>query len=131
RLDEKRLQLRAALLIAPVADPDEIAFGVALQRTKHAHVRGLMPRPCARGPSALEIEIADRVAECEHAVEVAQVVLRHLLRLRHRAMMGVMKEEFVAPAARAMTADARDQLVRVPFVDEHEIGAIERGIEIE
>jgi hypothetical protein len=46
-------------------------------------------------------------------------------------MVGVMKEERILPAARAVTANPPNQVGRVPLVHEDEVGTIERPLEVE
>src|SRR5206468_11867518 len=87
--------------------------------------------PRLRRPSALEVELANALAEGQDAVVVPEVVAGHRLRRRHRAMMRIVEQELVPAAGGAMAADARDELVIVPLVHDGEVGAVEGLVEIE
>lgn len=46
-------------------------------------------------------------------------------------MMRIMEEKPISPGARPMLTDPPDQVVAVPLMDQDQIGAIERPVEIE
>ena len=124
------MELRRALLVAPVANPDEISFaGCRRARIETAHVGGLVPRPCAGRPAVGEIRIANHVAEREHAVVVRQVVAGDGRRVGHRPVVRVVEEQHVrACQPRWCAPIGRDERVVVPLVHEHEIGAGQRRV---
>src|SRR5690606_17797102 len=74
RLDEELAQLGAALLVAPVAHPYQIAVAsVGSQRAKAPHVRRLAPDPCGARPALPQIPLRASTAEGQHTVVAAQV----------------------------------------------------------
>jgi hypothetical protein len=137
RLDQEFFQLGGALLVSPVADPDDIAAirGWCMtgrrERREHARIGRLVPGPGALRPAQLEVAIAHGVAEREDAVVVAQIAGGQRLPVAHRAVVRVMEEEEVAAARRSVLTDARHHLGIGPLVDEDEIRSEERLVEIE
>jgi len=132
RAQQERAQLLRALAVPPVADPDQVGFGLdRWQGVEDAGVGGLMPGPGAGGPAAFEVDAADHLAVGEDAVVVGEVEALHLLRRRGGAVVGVVEEQAVPAVAGAVGADPLDQLGLVPLVDEDEVGVVEGGIEVE
>src|SRR4051795_6284702 len=78
RPEQEVAQLPRALPVAPVADPHEVALLAPPQRTEDARVRGFVPGPDAVVPTAVTVDLCDRLAESEHAGVAAQVVAAHL-----------------------------------------------------
>ncbi|HET7239755.1 MAG TPA: hypothetical protein VFI77_01280, partial [Gemmatimonadales bacterium] len=76
---------------------------------EHAVVGRLVPGPRLPGPPRVQIALAHHVAGGEHAVELAQIVVCHLVRPGHRAVMGIVEEQPVAPPRGAMTSDRGHQ----------------------
>src|SRR5258706_11593885 len=73
-LDQVCGELAAALVIAPIADPDQV--GVLLRRyggPKQRRVGRLMPREGALRPAALQIDLADHLAKRQNAVVAFKV----------------------------------------------------------
>jgi hypothetical protein len=62
---------------------------------------------------------------------VAQVVANHLARRGHRPVVGVVEQQPEVPAGRALAADRAHERGVVPLVHEHEVGAVERAVEVE
>jgi hypothetical protein len=101
-------------------------------RTEHPHVGRLVPGEGAAGPAAREPDPADHLAEREHAVVAVELELGHRRGLRHRAVVGVVEQEHVStPRAAAVVPDPPHQLRLVPLVDEHEVAAVERAVDVE
>lgn len=73
----------------------------------------------------------DHFAEREHAVVLVEPVARHRLGIGHRSVVGVVEEQHIAAAAGLVTDDSLDERVRVPFVDQNEVGTIENLVEID
>ena len=88
-----------------------------------------MPCPGA-SVGARFVQFTEDLTVGEHAVVVAQVIRGHAFGLRDHPMMRVVKEQNVI-VVRAMFADATDEFVRVPFVDDDEVSALECVLEIE
>jgi hypothetical protein len=131
RAHQKFFELFAPLAVAPVADPDQIAFGTTFQGVKEAHVRRLVPCPGASGPSAIEVQLADDGTECEDAVVVPKVVLRHRFWSCDRPVMSVVEQELVSTVPDVVSTDTCDELVSVPLVNDDESRAVQRLVEIE
>src|SRR5947199_7372290 len=67
--DQKFDEFGAAFIIAPVADPDDVALLFNFRhRTVQFDVGGLVPCKCAPRPSALDVELTQHLAKREHAV---------------------------------------------------------------
>jgi hypothetical protein len=131
-VEQELAQPVRALAVAPVADPHEVGLGLHVRaRREDPRVGRLVPGPRAPRPAALDIDAPDDLAEGEHAVVCAQVEAGHRARLRGRAVVRVVKEQPVAARALAVRADAGDELRVAPLVHEHEIGAVERHVEVE
>src|SRR5215208_851552 len=131
RTDQELVQLLAALVVTPVADPNQIPLSRPEERPEDANVCGFVPRPRAPGPPALEIEIADRPAEGEYAVVGGQVVARHLGRSRDGAVMRVVEEELERCALRAQAPQLGDEPRLVPLMDHDELRALDRLLDVE
>ena len=115
-------ELLRALVVAPVADPDQVAGSSS---PASADGTRACPPPRARSmpraPSRrCQVEVADHAAVGEHAVVVAQIV-------RAPSPSGSVtlrwcvswKNSRYAATRCAMLADAPHQLVRIPLVHEH------------
>ena len=104
RLEQELLELGRALVVAPVADPDEVALARdAGLRPEDARVGRLVPGPRAPGPAAGEVEVAEDRAEGEHAVVGREIVPRDRLGVGDRAVVRVVEEQAVAAVGRPMT----------------------------
>ncbi|MGY4333998.1 hypothetical protein ACVWWG_008415 [Bradyrhizobium sp. LB7.2] len=132
RFDQKFVELGAAFAVAPIADPDDIIGALDMrQRMIQGDVRGLVPGEGPVGPAELQIDLTKHLAEGEHTVEPVEVELRKLVRCADGAVMGVVEQQREGSAMRPPVADVCDQIRRIPFVDDDEIGAVERLIQIE
>ena len=115
-------QLGGALLVAPVADPDEIPFAEGVgNRLEYPYVGGFVPGPHPGGPSLIEVPPADHLTEGEHAVIAVESVLPHATPVGNRTMMGVMEEQPVAAVSLPMSADGLYQRGVVPLVHQHDV----------
>src|SRR5206468_11905967 len=111
------VQLRSSFLIAPVADPDQIAlFRYVPAWLKQRRVRRLVPGEHARRQCALEINLAQRFAEHERAVKSIQQVRRDLIRGGDGAMMRVMKQQLERAGTLAPLTESFEQPARIPLV---------------
>ncbi|MGY3512927.1 hypothetical protein ACVIQY_005902 [Bradyrhizobium sp. USDA 3051] len=81
-------------------------------------------------PAELQIYLAKDLAEGEHTVEAVEVELREFVRCADGAMMGVVEQQREGRAVSPSRSDVCDQIRRIPFVDDDEIGAVQRLIEI-
>src|SRR5258708_2946057 len=94
RINQECPQFFSALAVAPVADPDQVSV---LARTrigaKQCRVGSLMPGEHTPTPAALQIELAQHLAEGKHAVVPVQWQLLELFRGRDRAMMRVVEQK--------------------------------------
>lgn len=90
-----------------------------------------MPGPCVLGPASLQVNLPKHVAECENAVKMGEVKLRHLLRRCYGAVMRVVKKEFVCARPGAVAAKGLHKSRVVPFVHEDEVGAFQDAVEVE
>ena len=107
RLEEKFLQLLRPFLIAPIADPDDLAPAlIRNDRPEEARVRGLMPGPDAPRPTSFEVVLPHRFAEGENAIIAIEIVDGHRVGIGRRAVMGVMEEQLEPSAAAALLAQA-------------------------
>jgi hypothetical protein len=96
-----------------------------------AGVGGFVPGPAPLAPAAGEVEFSKDFAEGEDAVVVCQVVGAHRFGLGDGAVVGVVEEEAEAAFVFAVLADALDEGVVVPFVNEDQVGAGEGVVEVE
>ena len=134
RLQQKMLQLDAALAVAPVADPDQVAVqdGRRLgRRPEQRHIGGLVPGPDAPAPAARKVDLADRLAEGQHAVIAVELEAGDLAVAGQGAVVGVVEQQAIAAAAQPMPADRRHQRRLVPLVHDDEVGPREAGVEVE
>ena len=93
RLDEELVQFGGAFVVAPVADPDEVAVGLDLwHRAEDVGVGGLVP---GEGGAVVVVGVppADDVAEGEHAVVVGQVEGPHVGRGGDAAVVRVVEQQ--------------------------------------
>lgn len=74
--------------------------------------------------------MAKDLAEGEHTVEAVEVELREFVRCADGAMMGVVEQQREGRAVSPSRSDVCDQIRRIPFVDDDEIGAVQCLIEI-
>ena len=71
------LQLRAALAVAPIADPDQaLARAFRRRRAEQAGVGGLVPDEDAAAPAPAAIDLGQRLAEGQHAVIAVEIEAR-------------------------------------------------------
>src|SRR5690606_13860309 len=131
RLDEELAELLRPLAVAPVPDPHEIAhFLDPAVRAEHARIRRFMPGPCALRPSSREPEVAEHASIGEHAIEVLELPRRKLIGRAHGAVVRVVEEELVTAPSPTMLADPPYELAVGPLMDDHEIRARERLVEV-
>ena len=131
-LDQELVQLGAALAVAPIADPDQIVGPLDLrQRMIQRDIGGFVPGEDPVGPAELQIDLPKHLAEGEHAVESVEIELRKLVGRADRTVMGIVKEQGEGRTLRPPAPDLRDQIGRIPFMHDDEIGAIKRPVEIE
>src|SRR5204862_385225 len=77
--------------------------------TEQPRIGRFMPGPGSRRPLSRKIQASQHVAEREHAVVMAKIVLAHRIGIRDGAMMRVVKEKLKARAGGATLTDSRDQ----------------------
>ena len=131
-LDQELVQLRRTLLVAPVADPDEIAIAPrGRHRVKASHVGRLVPCPCPRRPSVLEVRVADHIAEREHPIVVGQVVVADPRSIGHGAVVRIVEEQHVRTLRAPVRTNRRDERMIVPLVHEHEVSVFQHRIQVE
>src|ERR1044071_4443713 len=92
RTDKELIQFGAALLIAPVADPDHINFFAPLERMKLLYVSGLMKRPGTVNAKAIHINSADGFAKGQNAVYQVEMEFQDFTSASMGSMMAVMKQ---------------------------------------
>ncbi len=132
RLQQEGPQLAGALVVAPIADPDQILL-LAHRRlgAEQAQIGGLVPGPHAPAPALAQIDLAHCLAKGEHAVIAVQLEAPERLGLGQGAVVGVVEQEQIAAAGGAVRAQGSDQLGLVPFMDQDQIGAIQGPLQIE
>gem|GEM_PF-4568549 len=129
--EEEFLEFVGAFVVAPVADPDEVAFGRGrFDGAEEAGVGGFVPSPGAIDDALAEVEIAEDVAVGENAVVVPEIIRAHAGAVGDEPVVGVVEEgdEVVTAAG---VADAFDELGGVPLVDDDEVGVFDGFVEIE
>src|SRR3954447_2932211 len=89
-----------------------------------------MPGERPVGPTEAQIDLPQYLAEHEHAIEAIQVEARQLVRCGDCAMMCVMEKKREWRALCSTLADASDQIRRVPFMHNHQIGTMQGAVEI-
>ena len=83
--EQEPRELARPLLVAPVADPHDVAVqGAGGAGVEHPRVGRLVPRPGPLRPPPRQVEVPDDASEREHAVEVAEVEPRHRRRVGGR-----------------------------------------------
>jgi len=108
------------------------SFSSALRhRVEAPHVGRLVPRPRTRRPAVLEIRVANRITEREHAIVVGEVVLADSGPIGDRAVVRIVEEQRVRTLRPAVRTNRGDERVIVPLVHEHEVGAGERRIQVQ
>src|SRR4051794_39985026 len=101
------------------------------QRPKQPDIGGLMPGPCSLRPAADTVNIAYHIAKSQDSVVLGEVVSRHALAVRDTAVVRVMKEQPVMRMGATVLADSLYECWIVPFMNQHEIGFVERLGEIQ
>jgi hypothetical protein len=130
-IEQKLVDLGAALFVTPVADPDQIArLDRGFARVKDGSVGRFMPDERAEREALSKIEVAENPAEGEHPIVVGKVIRAHHFGPRDEPVVGIVEEEgkAVPPAG---LADAAHQLGRVPLMNEHQVGVAEGDVEIQ
>ena len=132
RPQQKRLELGAALVVAPIADPDEaLPLRLALRRVEEARVGGLVPDEDAPAPAPAPVDLGQRLAEGEDAVVAVEVEAPDRLGIADGAMVGVVEQEREAGAAAALASESRHQPRLVPFVDDDHVGIGQGQVELQ
>src|SRR5689334_13458534 len=93
-------------------------------------IRSFVPGECAACPAELEVNLPQYIAKGQHAIESVEFEPLQFLRCRDRTMVGVVKQQREGGALGAAGPYFRDQIGQVPFVDEYEVGAVKRFVEI-
>jgi hypothetical protein len=123
-------ELGAALVVAPVADPDEVGLrGGGGAGVEEGGVGGFVPDEGAEGEALAEVEVAEDAAKGENAVVVGKVVRAHHVGSGDEAVIGVVEKE-VEAVAEAGVADAVDEVGGVLLVNENEVGVFEDRVEV-
>src|SRR5581483_7073695 len=120
--DEKFLQLAGALLVPPVADPDEVVGLLGRQRPEDVHGGGFVKGPGAGEPEAVHINAPNRCSKGEHAVEQVEPEAQDVACAGVGAVMRVVKQDSEAELALELE-DSVDDFRLVPFVDDDHVGA--------
>ena len=132
RPNQKFAELDGALLIAPIADPHEVALLADLGvGTKQGQIGRLVPGEDLPAPAMPPIGVAQHIAKGEHPVETVEIESGNRLPVSHHPMMRIVEQQQIPPTAATMRGDALDQGRLVPFMHQHDIGAVERPIQIE
>src|SRR5438094_2658948 len=95
RLDQKFAELAVALVIAPVADPDEIdAFAGFTKRMENRPVGRFMPGEYPPAPASRLIDLTQYFAEGEDCIISPEIEAGDLMGGGNGAMMRIMEEEY-------------------------------------
>src|SRR3954452_18305257 len=125
------MELCAALSVSPITDPDQIVGRRDLrQRPIQPGIGGLMPGERPVGPTEPQINLPQHFAEHQDAIEAVQVEARQFVRCSDCAMMCVMEKQREWRGLCSTLADASDQIRRVPFMHNHQIGTVQGAVEI-
>src|SRR5205823_11083160 len=120
------------LLVAPIPDPYEIVLPQDLRaRTEQVEIGRLMPGENLTSPALSPVCVAQHITESKDAVEPVEIERADRVGIGHDAMVRVMEQQQIMPAAAAMRGEARHQCRLVPFVHQHDFGAVESAINIE
>lgn len=94
RAEQKALQFRAALAVSPVADPDQpLPLYFMDRRMKEPRIGGLVPDVNPVAPAPASVNLREGFAKGEDAVVAIEVELPDCVRVAHRPVMRVVKEE--------------------------------------
>src|SRR4051812_27280619 len=89
-----------------------------------------MPGERPVGPTEPQIDLPQHLAEHEDTIEAIKVEARQLVRRGDCAMMRVMEKQREWRPLCSTLADASDQIRRVPFMHDHQIGALQGAVQI-
>src|SRR5690606_423877 len=122
RLHEIGTDLSRSLLVAPVADPDDVVARRSFAGIEDGGVRRLVegPDPPLSVPRA--VDLGERGAVGEDPGVVWEVAGRDV-RGGYRAVMGVVEEEHEIPPAPTNGPESTDETWVVELVDDHQIRA--------
>src|SRR5690606_28093938 len=94
--EQEGFQLPGTLIIAPVADPDQVAPGEVVVRfpgIKDPGIRGFVPGPDVVVPAVRLIDAAQYVAECEDAIVAVQAETAEPLGVADSPVVGVVEQQ--------------------------------------
>src|SRR5207237_6053192 len=104
--DQKCAEFGGALLIAPIADPHQIALLSDFRvRPKQVQIGRLVPGEDLASPTMAAIGLAQYVAKGENAVETVEIEGGDRLRVGDHPMMRVVEQQEITAAATAMRGD--------------------------
>ncbi len=131
--EQEVLQFAAAFAVAPIADPDEpMPLLFDRGRTEHMGIGGFVPDEDPLAPAPTPVDVGQGLAERQDPIVAVEVEGPHGIRVAHRTMVRIVKQEREAPAGFAGLPEGRHEGRRVPLVydDEVGIGASLGGIEL-
>ena len=124
--------LGGALVVAPVADPDDLGAGAVFAGARERDgvedggVGCLVQGPDAVHAEALAVDLAEHFAEDEDAVELVEAEGAEGLGRGAGAVVGVVEEEFVTEFGAELEQE-RGEGGRVPLVEDDDLLAGEEG----
>src|SRR5215813_7141285 len=118
--DQEFLQLVRALVISPVANPNQIDFLRPSLGMKATHIRCFVKRPCPAHAEASSVDAAQGLTKSQDSVYQVQVEAQDLAGSGVRAMMAVIEQGREAQLALELQ-DCVDHQEVVPFVHEDQV----------
>src|SRR3954469_17628702 len=131
-IDQECFELAAALIVAPIADPDEVQLLTGRrQRVKQGRVGSLVPSECSPRPAALKIDFTQHFAEGEDGFVAFDVELIQFRGISDRAVVRVVKQQYVGGPCDALPSDGGNETGRIPFVHDDKVGTVRCLLEVE
>lgn len=131
RLDQELTEFGGALPVTPVSDPDQFALALRFAGVEHRCIGGFVPGPDPAGPPAPQVDLADHLAECQHAIVSVEFIGGHFPGCRDAAVMSIVEEQNEPPALGAAPSQAPDQFRFIPFMHQHQVRSIQRLVQIQ
>ena len=121
RLNQELLQLAAALIVTPIANPDHVNLAAAADRLKGLYIGSLMECPHPRHAEAISIDTPDGFSESEYAIHQMQMKLEYFPGAGIGAMVAIMKQSDEAIFL-LQGQNAIDHKGIIPFVQKNDVG---------